>query len=185
MIKKLIFCVTTFFLCQSLITDTDSFDQYYHLLKVIDLPLFIDCQKGINYPNYLNIPDKLDKKYRPNGHKTLGRIDLNKKIISIIQVAQAEPEYPYVFNYKIDGTPIDTFALVSGSCESSPESRSHSVCLVTKAKRIQLTDSVVYYKINNKGFRLEKCDSIIINITYYIMENDGRFKMTFQLRKKV
>src|SRR5664280_423644 len=148
MLRKTISVLITLFLLQSA-----SFDKYCQSLKLIDLPIVLDCQKSIDYPDYSKIPASLSDKYTPYGHRTLGRINLNKNAISIIQVAQAEPEVPMIFNYKIDGTPIDTILLLSGSCSSDPEYYTHSVCFIGKDKTIKMIDSTIYYKLDKESNR--------------------------------
>ena len=101
MLRKIGIMIIVIVLFQSFMIKDDSFTKYYQLLKIIDLPLIIDCEESIQYPDYSNIPEKLDEKFRREGHKTLGRIDLNKNIISIIQVVQAENEFPVIYNYKV------------------------------------------------------------------------------------
>jgi hypothetical protein len=168
MLRKSISALITLFLLQS-----TSFDKYCQSLKLIDLPLVLDCQKSINYPDYSKIPESLSDKYKPYGYRTLGRINLNRNVISIIQVAQAEPEDPMIFNYKIDGTPIDTIKSLSGSCSSDPEYYEHSVCFIGKNKTIKMIDSTIYYKLDKDFNRLQRPDSIVIRNWICKMDDHG------------
>lgn len=184
MTQKLGIVICTILLLQSFIIKDDSFTRYCQLLKNVDLPLVIDCEQNINYPDYSNIPASLDEKYRPEGHKTLGKIDLNKNIISIIQVAQAENEFPMIFNYKKDGTPIDTISIISGSCSSCPQYVTHSVSSIGMDKHIIMRDSSFYYKVKRNGYR-GKRDSLVIYVWSCKVNDLGYFnKVLIQKEKK-
>jgi hypothetical protein len=173
MLRKTISALITIFVLQSCTSRNASFDKYCQSLKLIDLPIVLDCQKSINYPDYSKIPESLSDKYSPLGHRTLGTIDLNKNVVSIIQVAQAEPEVPMIFNYQIDGTPIDTIWLLSGTCSSDPEYYTHSVCFIGKDKTIKMIDSAIYYKLDKDFNRIQKSDSIVIRKWICKMDDHG------------
>jgi hypothetical protein len=178
MMQKTISTLIIVFVIQSFTNRNDSFNKYCQYLKLIDLPIVLDCQKSINYPDYSKIPSILTEKFTPLGHKTLGRINLNKNAVSIIQVAQAETEVPMIFNYKIDGTPIDTIWLLSGTCSSDPEYYTHSVCLIGKDKTLKMTDSVIFYKLDKDFNRIPKSDSIIIRNWTCKMDDHGKLIKT-------
>jgi len=175
MLRKIGIVIITIVLFQSFMIKDDLFTKYCQYLKRVDLPIIFDCEQNINYPDYSNIPESLDEKYRPEGHKTLGKIDFNENIISIIQVAQAENEFPRLFNYKKNGTPIDTIFLLSGSCSSCPEYATHSVTSIGLDKKILMTDSSFYYKLKKGGDRV-KLDSLVIFNWTIKVSNDGHFK---------
>ena len=174
MLRKIGIMIIVIVLFQSFMIKDDSFTKYYQLLKIIDLPLIIDCEESIQYPDYSNIPEKLDEKFRREGHKTLGRIDLNKNIISIIQVVQAENEFPVIYNYKVNGTLVDSLDLLSGSCSSCPEFCNHSVSSIDKDKNIIMRDSSFYYRVKRNGDR-GKRDSLLINEWSCKMNDNGHF----------
>ena len=173
MLRKTLCALITLFVLQSCTSRNAPFDNYCRSLKLIDLPIVLDCQKSINYPDYSNIQASLSEKYTPLGHKTFGRIDLNKNAVSIIQVAQAENEVPMIFNYQTDGTPIDTIWLLSGTCSSDPEYYTHSVCLIGKDKTLKMTDSVIFYKLDKDFNRIQKSDSIVVRNWICKMDDNG------------
>jgi hypothetical protein len=175
MLRKIGIVIIAILLFQSFMIKDDSFTKYCQYLKRVDLPIIFDCEQNINYPDYSGMPESLDARFRPEGHKTLGKIDFNENIISIIQVAQAENEFPMIFNYRKDGSPIDTVCLLSGSCSSCPEYATHSMTSIGFDKKILMTDSSFYFKIAKDGDRL-KLDSIVIFQWKIEMSNDGHFK---------
>ena len=177
MLRKIGLIVFAVIILQSSVLRNDSFDRYRKLLKVIDLPISFSCLEDFDYPDYSNIPAELDKKYRPMGHKTLGRIDLNKNFISIIQVAQSETEYPIIFNYNTDGTQIASLGLYSGSCSSFPPESSVSSSFINHYKIVSMTDTTSYFRLNKEGDRVGICDSIIIRYFEYKMDDSGQFRL--------
>jgi hypothetical protein len=180
---KIAIVIITIVLFQSFMIKDDSFTKYCQFLRSIDLPLKVDCEKNINYPDYSTIPESLDEKYRPVGHKTLGIINLNKNIISIIQVAQAENEFPMIFNYRKDGTPIDTLSILAGSCSSCPQYVTHSVSFIGVDKDIIMRDSSFYYQLKRNGDR-GKRDSLVIYVWNCIMNDLGHFKKVLLQKEK-
>ena len=171
---RIIIVIIALVLFQSLMTRDDSFVNYCQFLKRVELPLIFDCEQNINYPDYSNIPKSLNDKYRPLGHKTLGRLDVEENIITIIQVAQAENEFPMIFSYTKDGTPIDTISLLSGSCSSSAEYAEHSVTSIDFDKNILMTDSAYYFDIDKDGYR-QSLDSIVI-FNWNLEMSNGHFE---------
>jgi hypothetical protein len=173
MLKKSILTILIVFVMQSFTIRNDSFDKYYRSLELLSLPLILDCQKNIDYPDYSKISNDLIEKYTPLGHKTLGRVDLNRNLISIIQVAQVETEVPMIYNYKFDGTPIDTICILSGSCEMNPEYEAHAVAIIEKDKTIKMIDSVIYYRLDKDYKRRQQPDSIVIREWTCKMDDNG------------
>jgi hypothetical protein len=173
MLQKTIPALFLLIVLQSCTSRNASFDKYCQSLKLIDLPIVLDCQKSINYPDYSKIPSSLREKYTPLGHKTLGRIDLNKNAVSIIQIAQAQTEVPMIYNYRIDGTPIDTIWLLSGACSTDPEYYTHSICLIGVDRTIKMTDSVIFYKLDKDFNRILKSDSSVVRNWICKMDDHG------------
>ncbi len=173
MLQKLVSTIILVILFPSCANRNDSFEKYHKSLELIGFPLVLDCQKSINYPDYSEIPINLIEKYTPQGHKTLGKVDFIKNIVSIIQVAQAEPEFPMIYNYKLDGSPIDTISLLSGSCSSDAEYYEHSICIIEKDKTIKMIDSVIFYKLDKDWNRILQSDSTVIRNWTCKMNDNG------------
>jgi hypothetical protein len=184
MLRKIGIVIIAIVLFQSFMIKDDSFTKYCQYLKSVDLPLIVDCEQNISYPDYSNIPEKLDERFRREGHKTLGRIDLSKNIISIIQVVQAENEFPVIYSYKIDGTPIDSLCLLSGSCSSCPQYVTHSVGSIGIDKKIVMTDSSFYYRIGRNGYKRVKRDSLVIQKWSCKMDEFGHFNKVLIKKEK-
>ena len=170
--QKSIFAIIIVFAFQSFTISNELFDKYYKSLDLLSLPLILDCRKSVDYPDYSRISNELIEKYTPPGHKTLGRIELNRNLISIIHLAQAETEVPMIYNYKLDGTPVDTICIQSGSCEMNPEYDAHAITIIERNKAITMIDSMTYYKLDKNYERIQQ-DSIVIRKWTCKMDNNG------------
>jgi hypothetical protein len=172
MLRKIGFIILIGLPLQTGTNKNDSFDKYYHNLKIIDLPISFTCLTMIDYPDYSNIPDEIDKKYRRFGYKNFGRLDLNKNVISVMQIIESESNLPIILNFKLDGTPVDTLVLLS--CEPFPLNKI-SLSNIDSDKKIAMIDTIKYFKLDKYGNQLDICDSIIINQIDYKVDNNGYF----------